>query len=84
VTWTRRELSPLMGKLHRWGIARMLNSVSQSGRGWTTAYVETALPWRFLARYAARSWDTRCVRVERVGLLRRRWLVRYEQGRPLP
>jgi Family of unknown function (DUF6221) len=32
-----------------------------------------------LARYAARSWDTYCVRVERYGLLRRRWSVRYER-----
>jgi hypothetical protein len=73
----RRERSRLSDWAHRRGIARELNAC-YGPRGWETAYVETALPSPLLARYAARSWDSRVTAIERVGLLRRRWHLRYD------
>lgn len=66
--------------LYRHGIARLVGSGHQSGRI-LYAYVETALPLKLLAHYAAhdplvRLHHGRIVEHEHVGLLRRRWMLK--------
>ncbi len=77
----RREHTRLSKWLHRRGYAREINSVHSGGVGWTSAYVETALPLEWLARYASRSWDSRIVEIERMGILRRRWHIKFRTRR---
>lgn len=62
--------------LHRKGIARVLNmSTDWHGATMTKAYVQTALPLRFLVNFAT-GWRVRSVRsVTRFGLLEWRWHV---------
>jgi hypothetical protein len=65
---------------HKHGIARVLNSETGYGNPETVrAYVETALPLKALAYYAAHDaglYHARIVDHEHTGLLRRRWTLR--------
>jgi hypothetical protein len=60
--------------LHVNWYARRLNTVYTAGRH-ITSYVETAVPSRWLARYAAHPETRHVARVERAGRLRRRWTL---------
>lgn len=62
--------------LHRSGIARTLNQASSNRGAPMSAYVEVAVPWPSLARYACRWYATRLVETQQVGILRRRYLFR--------
>jgi hypothetical protein len=70
--------------LHRRGIARVLNCDHQSGPDGLrliSAYVETALPLKFLAHYAAHDplvklYHGRIAKHHHMGLLRRRWMLK--------
>jgi hypothetical protein len=65
--------SRLQAWAHRKGIARRLNSSYAAGR-WMSCYVETALPWAWLARRANRWTTPRLASKERVGRWRWRWM----------
>lgn len=64
---------------HRRGIARQLNA-THGPRGWERTLVQTALPIRALALYAARSpgkpWDWRVAGRQRTGRWEWRWELR--------
>lgn len=81
MTIHRREHTRLQRWAHRHGIARELNSCYRGGQGWTNAYIETAIPSEWLARWASRSWDSHTTEVERMGVLRRRWLIQFQTRR---
>lgn len=68
---------------HRYGIARGVSSLSSSFGGFQWERVETALPWKPLALYAARHYGLRVVEVETRGRLRRRWLLKPQGARQL-
>jgi hypothetical protein len=74
------DYSPIRSWLHRRGIARLVNCSHRNGRV-TSVYVETALPLKLLAYYAAhdplaRLHHGRIVGHHHVGLLRRRWTLK--------
>jgi len=72
---TKRD-SRLRKWAHRHRLAKRLNESSNSIRGLESEYVETALPLRLLALYAAHHYGMRVDRVEQYGHLRRRWLLK--------
>ena len=69
----RKPSGFLRGQAHRYGIARQLNASYHGTRGLQSELVETALPWRALALYAAGHYGMRIVKVTHHGRLRRRW-----------
>jgi hypothetical protein len=69
------HFSPLRRWAARRRIAYRLNSNFSSSCGFTSTYVETALPVAALAHYAANRDGLRISKVEHVGWLRRRWVL---------
>lgn len=79
----RKPHSHLRRKAHRHGIARLLNSSYTGGR-LVHETVETALPFHWLARYAAGHYGMKVLHVTPYGRLRRRWVLtpRSSYARP--
>lgn len=59
--------------MHRKGLSRRLNCCHSGGVGWTSSYVETVLPFVWLARVSVRTETRRPQDRERVGTFRWRW-----------
>lgn len=78
-------MSKLSDQAHIRGVARVLNATYGTIGAPYQMYVQTCLPFRFLALYAARRsqvslrWNWDCVAMKRTGRFQWRWVLRGEK-----